>query len=138
MKALNEAWSTLKSPEARRRYDVELGLVEPDTEEFRPEAEPDDEPPPRRSPLRRTGVRLAIVAVLVLGLVGSAVALFSHESDQSDRWSSTAIRELRQAAVGAGMSASQADCFVKTITSRYAPSDAVDPAVIQQTINDCR
>jgi len=138
MKALNEAWSTLKSPEARRRYDVELGLAGPEMPQGWPEAEPDDEPPPRRSPLRRTGVRLAIVAVLVSGMVGSAVALFSHESDQSDRWSPTAVQELRQAAVSAGMSAPQADCFVRTITRRYAPSDTVDGSVIQEAIDGCR
>ena len=142
MKALNEAWSTLKSAEARRRYDIELGLVEPGTPEDWPddwpEAEPEDEPPLRRSPLRRTGVRLAIVALLVFGMVGSAVALFSHGSNQSERWSPTAVQELRQAAVDAGMSAPQADCFVRTITERYAPSDDIDRSVVQQAIDGCR
>jgi curved DNA-binding protein CbpA len=143
MKALNEAWSTLKNPEARHRYDVELGIAGPDRQEW-PEdwpaewAEAASEPGRRRSPLRRTGVRLAIVVLLVFGMVGSGVALFTHESDRSDRWSATDTAELRSAAVSAGMSGPQADCFVRAITRRYASSDAVDRSVIQQTIDDCR
>lgn len=143
MKALNEAWSTLKSPEARRRYDIELGLVDaepddwPDWPDWPEEGQP-DAGAGRRSPLRRTGVRLAIVVLLVLGLAGSGVALFSHEPDRSHRWSPTAVTELRSSAVSAGMSAPQADCFVRTITKRYAPSDAIDRSVVQQTIDDCR
>jgi curved DNA-binding protein CbpA len=155
MKALNEAWSTLKSPEARRRYDIELGLVDPDPQDRPLDGDPqdwtgdwpgdwpDDWPeaeaePSRRSPFRRTGVRLAIVAVVVSAMAGSGVALFSHEPDQSKHWSPTAVSELRSAAVSAGMSASQADCFVRTITKRYAPSDAIDRSVVSQTIDDCR
>jgi curved DNA-binding protein CbpA len=137
MKALNEAWSTLKNPEARRRYDIELGLVAADPDEW-PDWPEDDGGAVRRSPLRRTGVRLAIVMLLVFGLAGSGVALFSHEPDQLHRWSPTAITELRSAAVSAGMSAPQADCFVRTITKRYAPSDAIDRSVVEQTIGDCR
>jgi hypothetical protein len=83
-------------------------------------------------------VRLAIVVLLVFGMVGSGVAWFSHDSDQSHRWNPTAVDELRHAAVSAGMSAPQADCFVRTITKRYAPSDAVDRSVVQQTIDGCR
>ncbi|HEY0399845.1 MAG TPA: J domain-containing protein, partial [Acidimicrobiia bacterium] len=30
MKALNEAWNTLGNSEARRRYDIELGLIDAD------------------------------------------------------------------------------------------------------------
>ena len=157
MKAVNEAWSILKNAESRRRYDIELGLREPDAPEMPdewaadwpddwpgdwpgdwPDSDAEPEPGRRRSPLRRTGVRLAIVAVLVLGLAGSGVALFSHQSDESGRWSPTDTAELRSAAVSAGMSAPQADCFVRTITKRYAPAGAVDRAVIQQTIDDCR
>jgi len=142
MKALNEAWATLKSPEARRRYDVELGLVEPDSDEW-PEdwtgfdSEPGPEPV-RRSPLRRTGVRLAIVVLLIFGLAGSGVALFPDRSDHSGRWRPTAVDQLRSAAVSAGMSGPQADCFVRSVTRRYAPSDPVDRSAVQQTIDECR
>jgi len=142
MKALNEAWATLKSPEARRRYDVELGLVDPasgdwpdDWPGFDSEPEPE---PARRSPLRRTGVRLAIVVLLVFGLAGTGVALFPDHSDHSGRWSPTAVDQLRAAAVNAGMSGPQADCFVRSITRRYAPSDAVDRSAVQQAIDECR
>jgi curved DNA-binding protein CbpA len=140
MKAVNEAWNTLKSPEARRRYDVELGLVDAEPGDW-PDWPGEDEPgggTGRRSPLRRTGVRLAIVVLLVFGLAGSGVALFSHEPDRSHRWSPAAVTELRSAAVSAGMSAPQADCFVRAITKRYAPSDAIDRSVVAQTIDGCR
>ncbi|MCA1842294.1 MAG: J domain-containing protein [Actinobacteria bacterium] len=138
MKALNEAWATLKNPEARRRYDIELGLVDPDPDDW-PGFDSVPEPePPRRSPLRRTGVRLAIVVLLVLGLAGTGVALFPDHRDHSGRWSRTAVDQLRSAAVRAGMSGPQADCFVRSITRRYAPSDAVDRSAVEQTIDDCR
>jgi curved DNA-binding protein CbpA len=143
MKALNEAWSTLKSPEARRRYDLELGLVEPDAGVWpgdwaEADDDDDDDVSRGRRSRRRAGVRLAIVVLLVFGMVASGVAWFSHDSDQSHRWSPAAVDELRHAAVSAGMSAPQADCFVRTITKRYAPSDAVDRSVVQQTIDGCR
>ncbi|HZQ76596.1 MAG TPA: J domain-containing protein [Acidimicrobiia bacterium] len=146
MKTLNEAWATLKSAEARRRYDVELGLVEPDPDDWPddwsrdgPDFDSEPEPEPaRRSPLRRTGVRLAIVVVLVFGLAGTGVALFPDHRDHSGRWSPTAVEQLRSAAVNAGMSGPQADCFVRTITRRYAPSDAIDRSAVQQTIDGCR
>jgi curved DNA-binding protein CbpA len=141
MKALNEAWNTLRNSETRRRYDIELGLVDGEAEELSVEGlwdEAEDEAEPRPSPLRRRGVRLVIVFVLIAGIVASGVAVLSQSDDHSARWDATATAELRSAAIDAGMTAPQADCFVATITSRYGPSDDVDRAVIQQVANACR
>jgi hypothetical protein len=140
MKALNEAWNTLRNSEARRRYDTELGLLDADDED---EAVGEEDlwaegERPRPSPLRRTGVRLAIVLMILAGLVASAIAVLPPADDHSARWSATATAELRSAAIAAGMPAPQADCFVRTIATRYRPSDDVDRAVIQQVADDCR
>jgi hypothetical protein len=158
MKVLNEAWSTLRDPEARRRYDVERGLVAggpaPDDgsipadtgwggtgwDETSWDDSVWDDPgsAARPSVLRRTGVRLAVVAVLVGGLVASVIAVLPRSENHSGRWSPNATAELRSAAVNAGMSGPEADCFVRTVTGRYRPSDDVDPATIQQVADGCR
>jgi hypothetical protein len=62
----------------------------------------------------------------------------SQSDTQSARWSAAAIAELRFAALNAGMTAPQAECFVGAITSRYGPSDAIDWAVMQQVADACR
>jgi curved DNA-binding protein CbpA len=144
MKTVNEAWNTLGSPETRRRYDVELGLAgrEDEAEELGDGSAWDrdwDEAPVRPSVLRRRGIRLAVVFVLVAGLVVSAVAFLAPGGGSNrGNWSAAAINDLRSAAINAGMSTPQADCFVESITSRYSPSDEVEQAVIQQVANDCR
>src|SRR5438309_10095330 len=123
MKALNEAWNTLRNAESRRRYDIELGLIDPDSrdeelggEDLWDEAEWQSRP----SPFRRTGVRLAIALVIIAGIVSSVIAVLPRPDDHSVRWSTTAITELRSAANRAGMTAQQADCFVEAITRRYS------------------
>ena len=93
---------------------------------------------PRPSPLRRTGVRWAVVLVILAGIVASAIAVLPPADDHSARWSATDTAELRSAAIAAGMTAPQADCFVQAITTRYRPSDDVDRAVIQQVADNCR
>jgi hypothetical protein len=140
MKAVNEAWATLGNPEARRRYDLALGLIDADGEDEELDGEGlwDDAERPRPSLLRRKGVRLAIVLVIIAGVVVSAVAALLPPDNNSTRWSATATAELRSAAVNAGMTAPQADCFVHAITTRYGPSDGVDRAVIQQVADACR
>ena len=141
MKAVNKAWNTLKNPDARRRYDIELGLADADGEddEFGTGDLWDEaEPGPRPSLFRRRGLRFLIALVLIAGIVASVIAVLPRADDQSARWSATATAELRSAAISAGMTAPQADCFVKAITSRYAPSDQVDRAVIQQVADSCR
>lgn len=129
MKALNEAWNTLRDPEARRRYDEALW-----DEALRDE----DEAPVRRSFFRRTGVRMAVALVLIAGLVASVIAALPRPENHSARWSVTAVADLRAAAGRAGMTEPQADCFVETITRRYRPSDDVDPAAVQQVADGCR
>jgi curved DNA-binding protein CbpA len=145
MKTVNEAWNTLRNPEARRRYDVELGLARGDEQADElgdgvlwDETEDGDETPLRPSLLRRQGVKLAVVFVLVAGLVVSAVAFLAPGGSNRGGWSAGAIDDLRSAAINAGMTTPQADCFVEEITSRYSPSDEVDQAVIQQLAEDCR
>jgi hypothetical protein len=148
MKTLNEAWTTLRDPEARRRYDVEFGLAPGASEEEGPgdgfwwaadEDEDDDETPLRPSLLRRRGVRLGVVVVLVIGIVISFVAVVvPGGGNHRGSWSAASIDDLRAAAVNAGMTTPQADCFVDTIMSRYRPSDEIDQAVIQQVADGCR
>jgi curved DNA-binding protein CbpA len=146
MKALNEAWNTLKSPEARRRYDVALGLVDDHEAEYLEAGGDWDEAEPANpvSFFRRAGVRLAIVVVLVAGIVGSlVVAAVSGgggppASGHSDQWGPPAASELRTAAMRAGLTATEADCFVRYITSRYSPSDDVDVSIVQQAADSCR
>jgi curved DNA-binding protein CbpA len=147
MKALNEAWNTLKNPEARHRYDVEHGFVGPgpDDEAFWDD-EPWDDAPTRRPLFRRTGVRLAIVLVLVGGLAGSGVVVFAGRDGGSPpaskrtaaSWSPSDSADLRSAAIRAGFTPTQADCFVDWITSRYRPSDQIDPSVIGRAADACR
>ena len=146
MKVLNEAWNTLKSPDARRRYDLDQGFATGDLEVFHsvedfeaafwPDEETEPEPPP--SFFRRTGVRLIIVGLLVAGLAVPGLVICSGPDDRSGRWSPSARADLRSAAISAGFSASQADCFVDYITKRYAPSDSVDPSVVRQAADACR
>jgi len=143
MKTVNEAWNVLRNPEARRRYDIELGLIDTDdaTEELGDGVlwdEAEDEAPLRPSLLRRRGVQLAVVVVIVVGFVVSAVAALMPSPHHRARWTTVAVEDLRTAAVNAGMTETQADCFVDTITKRYSPSDEVDQSVIQQVADGCR
>jgi len=143
MKTVNEAWNTLRNPDTRRRYDAEIGLTgEPGEEEEFAEGvfwEDDGEAEMSRpSLLRRQGVRLAVVAVLVAGLVVSAVAWFAPGGNHRGSWNAEAVDGMRSAAINAGMTSAQADCFVDTITSRYSPSDEIDRSVIQQVADGCR
>jgi curved DNA-binding protein CbpA len=131
MKVLNEAWNTLKSAETRHRYDIEHQW-----DHLWDEAEA--ESPARPSLFRRAGVRLAIVVVIVAGLAGSGVVILSRPADHSRSWSPAATADLRSAAIHAGMTAPQADCFVRSITHRFAPSDGVDRSVIQEAFDSCR
>jgi hypothetical protein len=141
MKAVNEAWNTLRNSDARRRYDSELGLIDADDEdEGLGDEDPleEAEPQPRTSAFRRAGVRLAIALVLIASIAASVIAVVSQPDNQPARWSATAIAELRFAALNAGMTAPHAACFVEAITSRYGPSDAVEWALIQQVADACR
>jgi curved DNA-binding protein CbpA len=140
MKALNEAWNTLRDPEARRRYDIHLGLIDADGEdgELGDGGLWVDAEQPRPSLFRSRGVRLAVAVVVIAGVVASAIVVLSPPDNHSARWSVTATADLRSAAIKAGMTAPQADCFVQSITTRYGPSDAVDRAVIQQVGDACR
>ncbi|HEV7534266.1 MAG TPA: J domain-containing protein [Acidimicrobiia bacterium] len=147
MKALNEAWNTLKNPDARARYDAEQDADAGADSAWHGEwngVGDDDPSPPSRSPLRRTGVRLAVVAVVVAGLAGSGIAVFGRGPDPSPppsragSWNPSAVAALRSAAIGAGLTPTAADCFVGAVTGRYRPSDDVDPAVIRQTLDSCR
>lgn len=140
MKALNAAWTTLRDAESRHRYDVELGLVEVDDAIEPPYDAPPWEPEPqlRQSVFRRGAVPLVIVLVLVAGIVASGIAVVFQSDNPSPRWSVTATVQLRSAAIEAGMTSSEADCFVKAITTRYGPTEDVDLAVIQQVANTCR
>lgn len=140
MKALNEAWNTLRNSEARRRYDIELGLIDADgeDEELGDQGLWVDAEQTRPSLLRRAGVRLAIAVVVIAGVVASAIGVLSPADNHSARWSATATAELREAAIKAGMTAPQADCFVQAITTRYGPSDDLDLAVIRPVADACR
>jgi DnaJ-class molecular chaperone len=162
MQALNEAWGTLKDPEARRRYDLALDLVDGLGPEYvgaeyvgdeflGGEDFPDDDEfaatflPGRVPFFRRTGVRLTIIVLLVAGLVVPLViAAISgggggrRTSNHSGQWSPTAASELRTAAVRAGFTATEADCFVGYITTRYSPADNVDVSAVQQAADACR
>lgn len=140
MKAVNAAWATLRNTEARRRYDVELGLIEVAGRDEAPDEKDlwEPEPQPHPSVFRRGAVPLVIVVLLVAGIVASGIAVVFQSDNPSPRWSVNATAELRSAAIEAGMTAPEADCFVRAITSRYGPTEDVDPAVIQQVANSCR
>ncbi|MEW6471395.1 MAG: J domain-containing protein [Actinomycetota bacterium] len=140
MKVVNEAWRTLRDPETRRRYDSELGVLDHDADEGFGQEDPweETESPQRRPVLRRTGVRVGITLVLIASIVASVIAAVSQPDDEPTRWSASAIAELRFAALNAGMTAPQAECFVHAITSRYDPSDPVDPAFAQEIAAACR
>lgn len=151
MKAVNAAWATLRNAEARRAYDVALGYVEVRGPDEAPSAEPPyaeapddvdlwepDEPQAPPSVFRRGAVPVVIVAVLVAGIVASGLAVVFQSDNPSRDWSVTATAELRSAAIEAGMTAPEADCFVRAVTSRYGPTEEVEPAVLQQIANGCR
>lgn len=140
MKAVNAAWATLRNAESRRSYDVELGLIEADGQDEAPDDVDlwDPEPQPPQSVFRRGAVPLVIVLVLVAGIVASGIAVVFQSDNPVPRWSVTATAELRSAAIEAGMTAPEADCFVRAITARYGPTEGVDPAAIQQVADGCR
>ncbi len=140
MKAVNAAWNTLRNAEARRRYDLELGLIGRNGEDEAPEDEDfwEAEAQPSPSAFRRARAPLAIALVLIAGITASGIAMVFQADNPSPRWSTTATAELRSAAIDAGMTAAQADCFVKAITSRYGPSDNVGWPVIKQVADACR
>ena len=147
MKAVNAAWATLKNAEARRRYDLASGLVEVRVQDEATDGgdlwEPDEdrwepEPPSRPTVFRRGAIPVVIVLVLVAGLVASGIAVVFQSDNPSPRWSVNATAELRSAAIESGMTAPEADCFVRAITSRYGPTEDVDPAVVQQIALSCR
>jgi hypothetical protein len=141
MKAVNAAWNTLKNPEARRRYDAGLGLTDTDdAEESLAAAEPWEEVEEQRraSGFSRRGVRFAVAFVVIVSIVASVIAAVSLPDDHVPRWSAGAIAELRFAALNAGLSAPQAECFVEAITRRYGPSEPIDPAVVQQVLAACQ
>src|SRR5947199_6989340 len=86
MKARKQAWNTLKNAATRHRYDIEHGLVDADPGDtgylfddagWDDGRWDDDAPEPRRSLFRRTGVRVAVVSVLVAGLAGSGIAVLA-------------------------------------------------------------
>jgi hypothetical protein len=81
---------------------------------------------------------LGVALVVIAGFVLSAIVALSPPDTHSAEWSGTASAGLRSAAINAGMTAPQADCFVHAITTRYSPSDDVDRAVIQQVADACR
>ena len=139
MKAVNAAWNTLRNSEARRRYDIELGLIAGDDDEaLEVEGPLDDEPQQPPSLLRRGRVPLVIAVVLIAGILVSGIAVVFQADNPFPRWSSSEAAELRSAAINAGMTAPQADCFVKAFKSRYAPADDVDWALVQQFVDACR
>ena len=141
MKAVNAAWRTLRDPATRRRYDSELGLANTVDEDERPRVEGDPEElsdPDRRSSGFGRGARVLIAVVLIMSIAASLIAVVSQSDDHPGGWTASEIAALRFAALNSGMSAPQAECFVEAITSRYAPSDGLDPPVIQQVADACR
>lgn len=141
MAALNEAWNTLRNTEARRRYDIESGLLASDEAEPEPDPELDPEPQPEPEPNSAVPLRkgrVIVALVVVLAMFASAVALFSQPDAQTGRWSGGEIADLRWRALNAGMTAPQATCFVEAVTSGYGPADEVPLAAVQQLANACR
>ena len=139
MKAVNAAWATLRNAEARRRYDIELGIDVDGEREAPDDMEPwEPEVQPQPSVFRRGAVPIVIVVLLVAGIVASGIAVVFQSDNPSPRWSVNATAELRSLAIEAGMTAPEADCFVRAITSRYNPTEDVDPAVVQQIADSCR
>ena len=140
MKAVNAAWTTLRNSDARRRYDIEVGLIALGGEDEAPvdEGPWEAESQPRQSGVRRVAVPLVIAVVLIAGVVATGIAMVSQAGNPSPNWSATATAELRSAAINAGLTAPEADCLVRAITSRYGPSDDIDPAVIQRFAATCR
>jgi curved DNA-binding protein CbpA len=154
MKAVNVAWNTLRNPDARRRHDVELGLVDAghqdeafgdeaaENEAAENEAAEDHGPsgaePQPQAAFRRGRVPVVIVLVLIAGIVATGIAMVAQADNPSPRWNTTDLAELRSAAISGGMTAPQADCFVRAVTSRYGPSDDFDRALVQQFAEACR
>ncbi|HKY77626.1 MAG TPA: J domain-containing protein, partial [Acidimicrobiia bacterium] len=83
MKAVNAAWAALKTAEARRRYDVESGLLEVHAQDgatdggdlWPDEALWESEPQARPTVFRRGAVPVVIVVVLVAGILASGIAV---------------------------------------------------------------
>ena len=140
MKTVNAAWNTLRNSEARRRYDIELGLIAGDGDVEAPEVDGPSDAEPHHPPsaFRRGRVPLVISLVLIAGILASGIAMVFQADNPFPRWSSSEAAELRSAAINAGMTAPQADCFVKAFKSRYAPTDNVDWALAQQFVDACR
>ena len=125
MKAVNEAWNALKNTHAPHRYDIEPPWEEP-------------EPHTQGSTLRRAGFVWIVAFMLVAGIVGSVIAAVVSQPDDRPAWSAASIAELRFAALNAGMTTPQAQCFVEAITRRYAPSDPLDWSAVGPIIDACR
>jgi len=140
MQAVNAAWDALRNGETRRRYDIELGLITGDGEDETPEDDGRLEvgQTPRRSGVRRVAVPLAVALVLIAGVLATGIAMVVQADNPSPHWSAAATTELRSAAINAGMTAPEADCLVRAITSRYGPSDDMDWTIIQRFADGCR
>ncbi len=140
MKALNEAWNTLRSADTRRRYDAQLGLPVPDeilTGEVWDGVWPDEDEEELRPPGRHRTVWLVVAAGLVVAMLASAVAWFAGPDTQPG-WSGGTIAQLRLNALNAGMTAPQADCFVEAVTRNFSPSDEVPAATLTALAGACR
>ena len=101
MKAVNAAWTTLRNDEARRRYDLELGLIDGDAEDDAPEDEDllEPEQQPQRSTFRRAAVPLAIALVLLAGIIeGDGITCRYHgwnwDSEGRNIWVPTQRRAM--------------------------------------------
>lgn len=136
-KAVNAAWTTLRNPgrDAGMTSSCACRLLISVT--CSPRTELSQEAPEPQKPSSRTGVRLAVALVVIGSMVGSVIAGGAPSDEESTRWSASAIAELRFAALNAGLSAPQAECFVRSITSQFNPQEPVDPRVAQQVLGAC-
>ena len=76
--------------------------------------------------------------MLIAGVVATGIAMVSQAGNPSPSWSAAATAELRSAAINVGLTAPEADCLVRAITSRYGPADDIESAVIQRFAATCR